>query len=83
MMLYDNYWCSCSVLARVLLIELKISDLHNRYNILIMSKSMSPPLRWPSDIVLASSAGGPGFNPQSTTASYQRRYKNGTSSALV
>jgi len=33
--------------------------------------------------VLASSAGGPGFNPQSRTASYQRRYKNGTSSALV
>ena len=24
-----------------------------------------------------------GFNPQSRTASYQRRYKNGTSSALV
>ena len=34
-------------------------------------------------VVLASSAGGPGFNPQSRTASYQRRYKNGTSSALV
>jgi len=33
--------------------------------------------------VLASSAGGPGFNPQSRTASYQRRYENGTSSALV
>ena len=32
---------------------------------------------------LASSAGGPGFNPQSRTPSYQRRYKNGTSSALV
>jgi len=32
--------------------------------------------------VLASSAGGPGFNPQSRTASYQRRYKNGTSSYL-
>ena len=25
--------------------------------------------------VLASSAGGPGFNPQSRTASYQRRFK--------
>ena len=25
--------------------------------------------------VLASSTGGPGFNPQSRTASYQRRYK--------
>ena len=42
----------------------------------------SPP-RWPSGRVLASSAGGHGFNPQSRTASYQRRYKNGTSSALV
>ena len=61
---------------------------------------MKPPPRQPSDIVLASSvggpgfntshtehrpvilssasAGGPGFNPQSRTASYQRRYKNGT-----
>ena len=29
-----------------------------------------------------SSAGGPGFNPQSKTASYQRRYTNGTSSSL-
>ena len=27
-----------------------------------------------------SSAGGPGFNPQPRTVSYQRRYKNGTSS---
>ena len=33
--------------------------------------------------VLASSAGGPGFNSQSRTASYERRYKNATSSALV
>ena len=33
--------------------------------------------------MLASSAAGPGFNPQSRTASYQRRYKNGTSSTLV
>ena len=33
--------------------------------------------------VLASSAGCPRFNPQSRTASYQRRYKNGTSSSLV
>ena len=29
------------------------------------------------------SVGGPGFNPQSRTASYRRHYKNGTSSALV
>jgi len=29
------------------------------------------------------SEGGPGFNPQSWTASYQRRYKNGTHSSLV
>ena len=42
-----------------------------------------PPPRQPSGIVLASSAGGPGFNLQSRTASYQRRYKNGTSSTLV
>jgi len=33
--------------------------------------------------VLASSVGGPGFNPQSRTVSYQRHYKNGTSSFLV
>ena len=33
--------------------------------------------------VLASSSGGPGFIPQSRTASYQIRYKHGTSSALV
>ena len=26
---------------------------------------------------------GPGFNPQPRTASYQRRYRNGTSSSLV
>ena len=39
----------------------------------------APPLRQP----VALSAGGPGFNPQSRAASYQRRYKNGTSSSLV
>ena len=42
-----------------------------------------PPPRQPSGIVLASSAGGPGFNPQSRTASYQIRYNNGTSSSLI
>ena len=42
-----------------------------------------PPPCEPSGRVLASSAGGPGFNPQSRTVSYQRRCKNGTSSALV
>ena len=42
-----------------------------------------PPPPQPSSIVLAQSAGGPVFNPQSRTASYQRRYKNGTSSSLV
>ena len=42
-----------------------------------------PPHRSPSGIVMASSAGRPGFNPPSITASYQRRYKNGTSSSLV
>ena len=43
----------------------------------------SPPPRYPSGRVLASSAGGPGFNLQSRTASYQRRYKNGDSNSLV
>ena len=38
---------------------------------------LTPPPRYPSGRVLASSAGGSGFNPQS------RRYKNGTSSSLV
>ena len=33
--------------------------------------------------MLDSSAGGPEFNPQSRTTSYQIRYKNGTSSSLV
>ena len=33
--------------------------------------------------VLASSVVGPGFNPQSRTVSYERYYKNGTSSSLV
>ena len=37
----------------------------------------------PSGRMEASSAGGPGFNPQSRTASYQKRYKTGTSSSLV
>ena len=44
---------------------------------------ITPPPQQPSGRVLVSSAGGPGFNPQSRTASYQRRYKNGTSSSLV
>ena len=35
----------------------------------------TPPPRQPSGKVLASSAGGSGFNPQSRTASYQIRYK--------
>jgi len=37
----------------------------------------------PSWLYCTSSAGGPGFNPQSKTASYQRRYKNDTNSSLV
>ena len=41
------------------------------------------PPRYPSGRVLALSVGGPEFNPQSRTASYQTRYKNGTSSSLV
>ena len=48
----------------------------------ILAIKKTPP-RYPSGRVLASSAGGPRFNPQSRTASYQRRYKNGTSSSLV
>ena len=35
-----------------------------KYNVIL------PPPRKPRGIVLASSAGGPGFNPQSRTASY-------------
>ena len=45
--------------------------------------SLVPPPRYPSGRVLASSARGPGFNSQSKTASYKRRYKNGTSSSFV
>ena len=40
--------------------------------------SFQGPPRQPSGKVLASSAGGPEFNPKSRTASYQRRYKNDT-----
>ena len=36
----------------------------------------APP--YPSGRVLTSSVGGPGFNTQLRTASYQSRYKNGT-----
>ena len=43
----------------------------------------TPPPRKPSGRMLASSEGGPRFNTQSRTASYQRRYTNGTSSFLV
>jgi len=34
-------------------------------------------------LVLASNAGGSGFNPQSSITLYQRHYKNGTSCSLV
>ena len=40
-------------------------------------------VRYSIGIVVTSSAGGPRFNPQSRTASYQRRYKNGTNGSLV
>ena len=43
----------------------------------------TPHLRYPSGRVLALSGGGPGFNPQARTASYQKCYKLGTSSSLV
>jgi len=51
--------------------------------LLVKPNTNVPPPRTPSDRVMDSSAGGPGFTPQSRTASYQRRYKNGTSSSLV
>ena len=47
------------------------------------SVTVTPPPREPiGRVPMASSTGSPGFNPQSRTASYQRRYTNGTSSAL-
>ena len=46
-------------------------------------EAFTQPPRWPSDRVLASGAGGPGFNPQSGTASHQRCFKNDTSSSLI
>jgi len=42
-----------------------------------------PPPRQSSGRVLASSAGGPMFNPQPRNMSYQRHYKNDTSSSLT
>ena len=59
-----------------------ISEQSGFHFLCIICVSGLPP-RQPSGRVLASSAGGPGFNPQSRTASYLRRYKNGTSSTLV
>ena len=55
------------------------------YTSSVVSKPLIPPPQQPSGRVLALSAGGPGFNPQSRieAVSYQRRYKNGTSSSLV
>ena len=41
----------------------------------ILDGSLSPP-RYPSGNMLASNAGGIGFNPESRTASFQRRYQN-------
>ena len=52
-------------------------------HLLLKIISILPPPRKPSGRVLALSAGGSGFNPKTRTASYQRRYKNGTSSSLV
>ena len=53
------------------------------FSINIVFTILLPPPLQPSGRVLASNAGGPGFNPQSRTASYRRRYKNGTSSSLA
>ena len=60
-----------------------IEQLVNVNNMYRLSKTDLPPPRQPSGRVLASSAGGPGFNPQSRTVSYQIRYENGTRSSFV
>ena len=64
------------------LISAKVFVSQYNLNFVVVIPRLPPP-RQPSGIGLASSAGGPGFNPQSRTASYQRRCKNGTSSYLV
>ena len=57
-------------------VHLCVKILHNLQNITKLPRKHS-------GRVLASSVGGPGLNPQSRTAPYQRRFKNGTSNALV
>ena len=80
----DSCTLTISHLPQVNIMGLTLCFIINDYAIKLYESTVSiPPPRQPSDRVLASSAGGPGFNPQSRTASYQRRYKNGTSSALV
>ena len=55
----------------------------NQVNCVGIQFLSTKPSPQPSGRVLASRAGGSAFNPQSRTASYQRRYNNGTSSSLV
>ena len=85
---YDNSCVSLNALTRLYCIYLShsfIIQLQSR-NIdptpitYIAQTNFSLPSRQPSGIVFASSAGGPGS--QSRTASYQRRYKIGTSSLV-
>ena len=66
-----------------LIVSLNFVSLCISYTSSVVSKLLIPPPQQPSGRVLALSAGGPGFNPQSRTESYQRRYKNGNSSSPV
>ena len=59
-------------------ITIKDNSITSEQNLYCMLRQQVPPPRQPRGRVLASSAGGTGFNPQSRTASYQRHYKNGT-----
>ena len=60
----------------IILPDRKFLDAENMLFVYCVSNVSAP--RQPSGRVLASSAGGPGFNPKSRTASYQRCYKNCT-----
>ena len=75
---------SCQLSQAILIILLRKKLARKKVKLRETDTGLNQPLppRKPSGRVLALSAGGPGFNPQSRTASYQRRYKNGTSSAL-
>ena len=91
----SSMYCNSMLMLQAFLLIVRISLCYQYFLSLLCSCSIKMPVSSTSSlydgtassiasgIVLASSAGGPGFNPQSRTASYQRRYKNGTSSALV